>query len=232
MVWDWFPTYFDQLVAGLLLTLELLVVSIFFGMLLAIPIGLVQVTGPTWLGRIALGFCTVIRGTPLLIQLWLIYYGIGSGVFPEIPALRESILWPYLRDAYPYAIMAFVFSVAGYSGEVMRGAFAGVPKGELEAARAMGMSPFKVLYRIWLPRALQNVFPTLAGEMVLTLKSTPLAATITIQELFGVGYQIRQDTYRIYEPLLLIAGIYVILTGVIVLVMRYLENRVPRPAAA
>ncbi|MCO5135580.1 MAG: ABC transporter permease subunit, partial [Phyllobacteriaceae bacterium] len=140
MVWDWFPTYFDQLVAGLLLTLELLVISIFFGMLLAIPIGLVQVTGPKWLARIALGFCTVIRGTPLLIQLWLIYYGIGSGIFPDIPGLKQSVFWPYLRDAYTYAITAFVFSVAGYSGEVMRGAFAGVPKGELEAARAMGMS--------------------------------------------------------------------------------------------
>ncbi len=80
------------------------------------------------------------------------------------------MMWPYLRAAFPYAVVAFVFSVAGYSGEVMRGAFAGVPKGELEAARAMGMSPFTVLWRIWLPRALQNVFPTLAGEMVLTLK--------------------------------------------------------------
>ena len=96
----------------------------------------------------------------------------------------------------------------------------------------MGMSPFTVLWRIWLPRALQNVFPTLAGEMVLTLKSTPLAATITIQELFGVGTQIRQDTYRVYEPLLLLGGIYIILTGIIVLIMRYFENRIPRPTAA
>ncbi len=231
MVWDWLPRYFEQLMGGLFLTLELLVISVVFGFAMAVPIGLVQVTGPKWLGRIALAFCTVIRGTPLLIQLWLIYYGLGS-IFPSIPGIRESMIWPYLRDAFPYAILAFTFSVAGYSGEVMRGAFAGVPQGELEAARAMGMSPFKVLYRIWLPRALQNVFPTLAGELVLTLKSTPLAATITIQELFGVGTQIRQDTYRVYEPLLLIAGIYIILTGVIVLFMRYLESRVPRPAAA
>lgn len=231
MVWDWLPRYFEQLMGGLFLTLELLVISVVFGFAMAVPIGLVQVTGPKWLGRIALAFCTVIRGTPLLIQLWLIYYGLGS-IFPSIPGIRESMIWPYLRDAFPYAILAFTFSVAGYSGEVMRGAFAGVPQGELEAARAMGMSPFKVLYRIWLPRALQNVFPTLAGELVLTLKSTPLAATITIQELFGVGTQIRQDTYRVYEPLLLIAGIYIILSGVIVLFMRYLESRVPRPAAA
>ena len=230
MVWNWFPRYFEQLLGGLWLTLELLFISATLGMLLAIPIGLVQVTGPKWLGRLALGFCTVIRGTPLLIQLWLIYYGLGS-IFPSIPGIRESVLWPYLRAAFPYAIFAFTLSVAGYSGEVMRGAFAGVPRGELEAGRAMGMGRFTLLRRIWLPRALQNVFPTLAGELVLTLKSTPLAATITIQEVFGVGTQIRQDTYRIYEPLLLIAGIYIILTAVIVVVMRHFENRIPRPAA-
>lgn len=230
MVWNWFPRYFEQLLGGLWLTLELLFISATLGMLLAIPIGLVQVTGPKWLGRLALGFCTVIRGTPLLIQLWLIYYGLGS-IFPSIPGIRESLLWPYLRAAFPYAIFAFTLSVAGYSGEVMRGAFAGVPRGELEAGRAMGMGRFTLLRRIWLPRALQNVFPTLAGELVLTLKSTPLAATITIQEVFGVGTQIRQDTYRIYEPLLLIAGIYIILTAVIVVVMRHFENRIPRPAA-
>lgn len=230
MNWSWLPEYAPRLLEGLWITIELLLISIFFGMLLAVPIGLVQVTGPKWLGAIARAFCTVIRGTPLLIQLWLIYYGLGS-IFPLIPEIRNSALWPILRQAFPYAAFAFTISVAGYSGEVMRGAFSGVPKGELEAARAMGMSPFTVLRRIWLPRALQNVFPTLAGEMVLTLKATPLAATITVYEVFGVGTIIRQETYRVYEPLLVVAGIYVVLTAIIVLIMRYFENRIPRPSA-
>ncbi len=230
MNWSWLPEYAPRLLEGLWITIELLLISIFFGMLLAVPIGLVQVTGPKWLGAIARAFCTVIRGTPLLIQLWLIYYGLGS-IFPLIPEIRNSALWPILRQAFPYAAFAFTISVAGYSGEVMRGAFSGVPKGELEAARAMGMGPFTVLRRIWLPRALQNVFPTLAGEMVLTLKATPLAATITVYEVFGVGTIIRQETYRVYEPLLVVAGIYVVLTAIIVLIMRYFENRIPRPSA-
>ncbi len=230
MNWSWLPEYAPRLLEGLWITIELLLISIFFGMLLAVPIGLVQVTGPKWLGAIARAFCTVIRGTPLLIQLWLIYYGLGS-IFPLIPEIRNSVLWPILRQAFPYAAFAFTISVAGYSGEVMRGAFSGVPKGELEAARAMGMGPFTVLRRIWLPRALQNVFPTLAGEMVLTLKATPLAATITVYEVFGVGTIIRQETYRVYEPLLVVAGIYVVLTAIIVLIMRYFENRIPRPSA-
>ena len=231
MDWSWIPEYSDKLISGFWLTIQLLVICSCLGFILSVPIGLVQVTGPRYLAAIARGFCTVIRGTPLLIQLWLIYYGVGE-LFPGIEGIRESFLWPVLRAAFPYAILAFTLSVAGYVGEVMRGAFAGVPKGELEAARAMGMSPFKVLYRIWLPRAVQNVFPTLAGEVVLTLKATPLAATITIYELFGRSTEVRQDTFLVYEPLLLVAGIYVLLTGVIVTIFGWLENRIPKPSVA
>ncbi len=228
--WYWLPEYLPRFAQGLWLTIQLLVISIFFGMALAIPIGLVQVTGPRPLAWLAKAFCTVIRGTPLLIQLWLIYYGVGS-LFPSIPGIRESFLWPVLRDAFPYAILAFSLSVAGYEGEIMRGAFRGVPKGELEAARAIGMSPFKVLWRVWLPRALQNVFPTLTGEFILTLKATPLAATITIYEVFGVSSIVRQDTYKIYEPLLFVALIYLCLAAVLILMFRYFENKIPKRSA-
>ncbi|WP_227268143.1 ABC transporter permease [Roseobacter weihaiensis] len=224
MVWDWLPEYAPRFVEGISITLQLLGLSIFFGMMLAIPIGLVQVTGPWPLAWLARAFCTVIRGTPLLIQLWLIYYGLGS-LFPFIPGIRESMFWPILRDAFPYAVFAFTLSVAGYEGEIMRGAFKGVPKGELEAARAIGMTPFQVLRRVWLPRALQNVFPTLAGEFILTLKATPLAATITVFEVYGIGTIVRQETYRIYEPLLFVAAIYVFLTICLVVFFRFLENR-------
>lgn len=227
MQWYWLPDYAWQFVEGIWLTIQLLSLSLFFGMILAIPIGLVQVTGPRPLALLARGFCTVIRGTPLLIQLWLVYYGLGS-LFPFIPGLRESFLWPVLREAFPYAIFAFSLSVAGYEGEIMRGAFLGVPKGELEAAKASGMRPFTILRRIWLPRALQNVFPTLSGEAILTLKATPLAATITIFEAYGVSSIVRQETYRIYEPLLLLAAIYLCLTGVLVVFFRYMENRIPK----
>jgi len=220
MVWEWLPEYAPRFIEGIWVTLQLLGLSIFFGMLLAIPIGLVRVTGPWPLAWLATAFCTIIRGTPLLIQLWLIF---GS-LFPSIPGLRESFLWPILREAFPYAVFAFTLSVAGYEGEIMRGAFKGVPKGELEAARAIGMSRFQVLRRIWLPRALQNVFPTLAGEFILTLKATPLAATITVFEVYGVSTIVRQETYRIYEPLLFVAGIYIFLTICLVILFRFLET--------
>jgi polar amino acid transport system permease protein len=224
MEWYWIAEYTPKFIEGLWITIKLLVLSIVFGMALATPIGLVQVTGPKILSWMARAFCTVIRGTPLLIQLWLIYYGLGS-VFPSIPGIRESFIWPVLREAFPYAVFAFSISVAGYSGEVMRGAFKSVNKGELEAARAFGMRPFTVLWRVWFPRAIQNVLPTLTGEFILTLKSTPLAATITVFDVYGVGSMVRQETYRIYEPLLLVAAIYICLSGIIIAFFRWLEHR-------
>ena len=226
MVWDWLPQYGFRFVEGLWITIQLFTLSLFFGFLLAIPIGLVQVSGPKLLGWIARGYCTVFRGTPLLIQLWLLYYGLGS-LFPHFPALRESFLWPILIEAFPYAVVAFALSVAAYEGHVMAGAFRSVPKDELEAGRAFGMGRFTLLWRIWLPRAIQNVLPTLAGEAVLTLKSVPLASTITVFGVYGVGSIVRQETYRIYEPLLFVAFIYICLTGILVYVFGWLERRVP-----
>ena len=226
MNWTWFPEYFPLLMQGLWLTIQLLVLSMVFGMILAVPVGLVQVTGPKWLAAIAKAYCTVMRGTPLLVQLWLLYFGLGS-VFAAYPEIRQSMFWPILREGYFYAVLAFSLNTGGYSGEIMRGGFLSVPKGELEAARAYGMSPWKVLHRIWLPRAVRNVLPTLAGETVLMLKSTPLAATVTVLDIFGVILRVRQNTYIIYEPLITAAIIYMALTFLITRAFNYFEGLVP-----
>lgn len=225
--WSWLPKYAPLLLKGFWLTLLLFFISCVFGMVLAIPIGLVQVTGPAWLSFIARWYCTIIRGTPLLVQLWLLYYGLGS-LFPMIPGIRESFMWPVLREGFYYAALAFTLSFAGYEGEVMRGAFLGVPRGELEAARAYGMSPFTVLRRIWFPRAVRLVLPTLAGETVLQLKSMPLAFTVTVMELMGVVSKIRQDTYIVFEPLMFIGAVYMLLTFVVVALLGRFERMVPQ----
>lgn len=188
--WSWLPDYWTEILAGVGVTLVMLVTTIVLGFLLAVPVGLVQVTGPLPLKWLARAFCTVIRGTPVLVQLWFVYYGLGS-LFPEYPWIRESALWPYLRESWPYAVFALTLSFAGYEGEVMRGAFAGVPRGEMEAARAFGMSRWKLLRRIWLPRALHRALPTLTGEMVLQLKATPLVATIAVMDVFAVMTRVR-----------------------------------------
>jgi polar amino acid transport system permease protein len=226
MRWYWLPDYYGLLLSGLWRTLLILISTCFLGFLLAVPLGLIQVTGPKPLAMVCKGFCTIIRGTPLLLQLWLLYYGLGS-LFPQIPQIRDSFLWPYLREAWPYGVLALTMSFAGYEGEVMRGAFAGIPPGELEAARAYGMKPFTLLRRIWLPRAVQRALPTLNGEVVLQLKATPLVATITVIDVYAVVSKIRQETYVIYEPLLLLYLVYLCLTGILVVIFRYFENRIP-----
>lgn len=226
MRWQWLPDYYDLALQGLWRTIWILVVTCVLGFTLAIPLGLAQAAGPAWLAVPARAFCTVVRGTPLLLQLWLLYYGLGS-LFPQFPEIRDSFLWPYLRQAWPYAVLALTLSYAGYEGEVMRGAFAGVPRGQLEAARAFGMSRTKLFRRVWLPQAVQRALPTLAGETVLQLKATPLVATITVIDIFAVASRVRQDTFIIYEPLLLLALIYMLITGVIVFLFRRLESRLP-----
>jgi polar amino acid transport system permease protein len=164
------------------------------------------------------------------LQLWLLYFGLGS-FFPQFPWIRESELWPILRQAWPYAVLALTLSVAGYEGEVMRGAFKGVPNGQLEAARAMGMPRFTAFRRIWLPQALHRALPTIAGETVLQMKATPLVATITVVDVYSVAKRVTQDTFIVYEPLLLLAVIYIILTSFIVLFFRWLERRIPSRVA-
>jgi polar amino acid transport system permease protein len=226
MDWSWLPKYLPLLPHAIFITLQLVTLTMVFGLLLAVPLGLAQVTGPKWLAAIAREYCTFMRGTPLLIQLYILYYGLGS-VFASYPELRQGWYWFILKEGYYYAILAFVLNEAGYLGEILRGAFLSVPKGELEAGRACGMSPFQVLRRIWLPRALRIALPALGGETILTLKATPLAALVTVAEVFSVADRVRQETYIIYPPLIMVMVIYMILTFIITRIYNHFEMQVP-----
>jgi len=137
-------------------------------------------------------------------------------LFPFIPGVRENFQWLVRLDAIYYVLAAFALSFAGYEAEIMRGAFLSVPRGELEAAEALGLSRAQVLWRIWLPSAFQRVLPTLTGEVIGQLKSTPLAFTVPVMDLMAVAHRVMQDTYRIYEPLLFVAAVYLALTFLIV----------------
>ncbi|CAN5174810.1 ABC transporter permease [soil metagenome] len=227
MDFSWFPQFLPLILYGLWMTIVLLVLSCVFGMILAIPIGLVQVTGPRPLAWLAAGFCTVIRGTPLLIQLYILYYGLGS-LFPQIPWIRHSFLWPVLREGFFYAALAFTLSFAGYDGAVMKGAFASVPRGELEAARAFGMSPFTLVRRIWLPRAFRIVLPTLGGDVIGQLKATPIAALVTVTELYGAAGQIYRTTFDFFPPMIMVAVVYCGLTFIITRLFNMVERQVPQ----
>jgi polar amino acid transport system permease protein len=226
MDWSWLPKYLPMLPYAIFVTLQLVASTMVFGLILAIPLGLAQVAGPKWLGTVAREYCTFMRGTPLLIQLYILYYGLGS-VFSSYPELRQDWYWFILKEGYYYAILAFVLNEAGYLGEILRGAFLSVPKGELEAGRACGMSPLQVLRRIWLPRALRNALPALGGETILTLKATPLAALVTVTDIFSVADKVRQETYIIYPPLIMVMIVYMVLTFVITRIFNRVEMQIP-----
>ena len=226
MRWDWLPEFVPALVHGLVITIVILIVSVVLGFSMAVVLGLAQVRGGFASHLMAKCFCNYIRGTPLLMQLYLLYYGVGS-LFPLIPGVRENFQWLVRLDALYYVLTAFTLSFAGYEGEIMRGAFLAVPRGELEAAESIGMSRWQILRRIWLPSAVNKVLPTLTGEVIGQLKATPLAFTVPVMDLMGAAHKVMQDTYLIYEPLLLVAGVYLLLTWVITSGFSVVERRMP-----
>ncbi|MDQ0455571.1 ABC transporter permease [Rhizobium paknamense] len=226
MEFSWIFSYWPLLLSGARQTLLLLVISVGFGFLLAIALAFAQVSGGPAVRLLARAYCTFFRGTPLLIQLWLLYYGVGS-LLPMIPGLRQSLFWPILREGFFFAAVSFTLNYAAYEAEVLRGALLGVPKGELEAGRAFGMSRFTLIRRIWLPRAIRMALPTIAGEVVMQLKATPLAFTVTVMDLYAVAFKVRQDTLLVYEPLLVVTVFYLALTALIARAFRLMEAQVP-----
>jgi len=210
----WITDFLDELWQGVQITLGLLVLAGFFGFLLATLVALMRLARSPLIAAPAQLFCSVLRGTPLLVQIYVLYYGVGT-LFASYPGIRGSFLWPYLREGFWYVALALILSVGAYVGEVLRGGLRAVPKGELEAARAYGMRPFLVLRRIWLPRTLLMLKPTLAGESVMLLKSTALASTVAVTDLLGAANLVRSQTMITYEPLLLVAVIYILLAFLI-----------------
>ncbi|GAB2720955.1 ABC transporter permease [Halomonas garicola] len=220
------PFYQSYLMEGFINTLLLIAVSAVGGLALAVALAMARLKGPRPLAWVIHGFTTVMRGTPLLVQLFFFYYGVGR-LLEGIPGIQESLIWPVLRDPFFYGALTFILSVGAYSGEVIRGALLSVPAGEREAGRAFGLSPVQVFFRLWLPRAIQTCLPTLTGEMVLLLKSIPLVSTIAMMDLLQAANIIRDEMFLVYEPLMLIAGIYLAMTVVLTLVLRQLEQRFP-----
>lgn len=226
MDFSWFHDFQSQIGLALLTTLQLLLISAVSGFLLAVLVAFGRLSKQPFIAWISLSYTNLIRGTPLLVQIYVMYYGVGS-LFQNSPLLRESWLWPYLRDGFWYVALALTLSVGGYLGEVLRGGLRSVPKGELEAARALGMPKSLVIRRIWLPRTLYTLLPTLAGESVMLLKSTALASTVAVMDALGMANLIRNTTFLTYEPLLLMAALYVVLAVMIEQFFKRLEARLP-----
>jgi len=223
---DFFIGLFPQLLNGFLVTLALWALSGVLGLAFAVPVAIARTAAAKLPRMLARGFITVIRGTPLLVQIYVFYYGLGN-LLAQYPALRHSVLWPFLREGFWYAAMALAVSTAAYAGEILRGGIMGVPPGEIEAGRSLGLKPWMVWRLLIMPRALRICLPALIGQLINLLKSTALASTITVMDLLGTANYIRMQTFRVYEPLLAVALVYVGLTIVLTRCLSLVGRTVP-----
>jgi His/Glu/Gln/Arg/opine family amino acid ABC transporter permease subunit len=211
------------LLFGTVTTIELLVASLVCGMTIAVPVAVLRVSGPSPVRLLLHWYIYFFRGTPLLVQIFLIYYGVA-----QFEIVRDSALWPYLRQPWVCAILTFSLNTAAYTAYILRGAIEAVPAGEIEAARACGMSTALAYRTVILPRAFRLALPAYGNEMVSMLKSTSLASTITVMELTATANTIVARTFAPYELFITAALIYLSITYVLTTALRALEYRLSR----
>jgi His/Glu/Gln/Arg/opine family amino acid ABC transporter permease subunit len=215
--------YWPELLSGTWLTIQLVVISAILGVMLAVPVALARLSSNRAVSGIATAYSLFFRGTPLLVQIFLIYFGLGQFGF-----VRSSFLWPFLREAYVCALITFVLNTAAYSGEIVRGGIRAVPRGEIEAARACGMSTFQSYRLVILPRAFSIILPAYSNEVIILLKGTSLASTITLLELMGQSQLAASATYKPIQVFAIAGVIYYLLTLVITWIFHRLERRFNR----
>lgn len=207
-------------VEGLWTTVQLVALSLACGLALAIPVALLAASR-RWLFEFpAKVYIYVFRGTPLLIQMYIIYYGLA-----QFEAVRESLLWPVLREAYWCALISFALNTAGYTGEILRGAIANTPHGEIEAARSMGMSRLKIYSRIVLPSAFRRALPAYGNEVIFMLHGSALAGVITLVDLFGAARIVNSRHFVPFESFIAAGAFYLCLTFVIAWLFKVWERR-------
>ena len=211
---------FPRLLRGFGLTLELTALSLVCGMALAIPLALLRVSRNPLLWMPVYGYVFFLRGTPLLIQIYLVYYGLG-----QVGWIKTTFLWGFFREAYWCALLAFSLNTSAYTAEILRGAIQAVPHGEVEAAKACGMSRALAFRRIILPRAFRLMLPAYSNEVVLMLQATSLASVVTLLDLTGVARIMVARYFEPYEFFLTIGAIYLATTYVIVWIFRLVEHR-------
>ncbi|MDH3666741.1 MAG: ABC transporter permease [Paracoccaceae bacterium] len=211
--------HWDLFLGGVWVTLHLTVIALALGMLIALPASL-SMARNTRFSPLARGYVYVFRGTPLLVQTYLIYYGLG-----QFELVRDSFAWPLLREAWWCAVIAFSLNSGAYTAEILRGAIKTTPKGEIEGAMALGLSGRQVTWLVLMPSAMRRALPQYGNEVVFMLHGTVVASVITIQDILGVGRTVNAKYYIAYEGFLSAAALYMIITFVVVRLFRLVEQR-------
>lgn len=194
---------FQRLIAALPLTLEVWALSVALGGLIALGLTWLRASDVWAFKAFARAYVFVFRGSPLLVQLFIIYYGLAS-----FPAVRATFLWPFLRNAFDCAVLSLALCTAAYQSEIFRMALAAIPAGQIEAARACGMSGVTLFRRVIFPLGVRQALPAYATEMISMTKATALVSLVTLWDVMSIALKIRNDTLVTYTPLLVAGAIY------------------------
>ncbi|HYF53651.1 MAG TPA: ABC transporter permease [Salinarimonas sp.] len=211
---------FLTIIPGIPLTLQLAASSVAIGAVLALVLAAMRRSGVALLDWPARAYIFVFRGTPLLVQIFLIYYGLGQ----FRPVLQEWGLWWFFREPYWCALTALTLNTAAYAAEIIRGGLQSVPHGQVEAARACGMSRALMFRRIVLPIAIRQALPGYSNEIILMVKATSLASIITMMEITGLAHKLISQTFRAVEVFLVAGAIYLLLNFAVTRIVMAIEH--------
>ena len=209
-----------KLLNATLTTLKLLSLSIIFGLIIGLIFAIMRINKNIILSNFSYSFSYVFRGTPLLVQIFIIYFGLG-----QIEYLRSTFLWAVLKEPYWCAIIAFSLNTGAYTSEIFRSAFQTVKPGLIEAGKSLGISNLAIFYKIQLPLAVRQSLPAYGNEIILMLKGTSLASTVTLMDLTGVAKYIISTTFKPVEVFIVAGSIYLFLTFLIHNFIKFTEKK-------
>ena len=211
---------FPKLLNAAVITLKLLSVSLIIGLFIGLFFAILRLNKNIFINRFAYGYSYVFRGTPLLVQIFIIYFGLG-----QIEYLRSTVLWVILKEPYWCAIIAFALNTGAYTSEILRSAFQTIKPGIIEAGKSLGISNKIIFYKIQIPIAIRQSLPAYGNEIILMMKGTSLASTVTIMDLTGVAKYIISTTFKPIEVFIVAGGIYLIMTFIIHNLIKFLEKK-------
>ncbi len=209
-----------KLLNASVITLKLLSVSLIIGLFIGLFFAILRLNKNIFINRFAYGYSYVFRGTPLLVQIFIIYFGLG-----QIEYLRSTVLWVILKEPYWCAIIAFALNTGAYTSEILRSAFQTIKPGIIEAGKSLGISNKVIFYKIQIPIAIRQSLPAYGNEIILMMKGTSLASTVTIMDLTGVAKYIISTTFKPIEVFIVAGGIYLFMTFIIHNVIKFLEKK-------
>ena len=211
---------FPKLLNATLITLKLLSASLFFGLFIGLLFAILRMSKNLVINKFAYVYSYVFRGTPLLVQIFIIYFGLG-----QIEYLRSTILWVILKEPYWCAIIAFALNTGAYTSEILRSAFQTIKPGFIEAGKSLGISSKIIFYKIQIPIAIRQSLPAYGNEIILMLKGTSLASTVTLMDLTGVAKYIISTTFKPIEVFIVAGSIYLFMTFLVHITIKYLERK-------